>query len=344
MSTPFSTIFGELPKNFVPRDEEFTEVKDMFEGENPESKVFILSGPRGSGKTVLLTALSEEFEKEGYLVVDLNPFSDLEEQFAAKVYEKGKLKRLFLQSEFSFSFKGLGFSIKGKEEVSNVFSLIERMLEYLKRKGKKVLVTIDDVSPSPSVKKFVFSYQQMIRSRYSVYLLMSGLFENVSELVRDKSLTFLLRSPKLNLKPLDIREIAYSYLDTLPLSEDEAIKYAKLTKGYAYGYQLVGALLYKNGKDADILKEYDRALAKNSYSMIWENLSEKERKFLFALEESSSQKEMTEKLSMSNGNLQTYKERLVERGIVASPKRGKIDFALPRFKEFVHFQRRLEEE
>ncbi len=344
MSNPFNITFGELPQSFVPREKDFHFIKAMFNDPSPDSKVCIISGPRGCGKTVLLTALSESFEQDGYLIIDLNPFMNLQEQFAAKLYEKGKLKKLFLQPEFSFSFEGLTFSLKGKEEVSNLPSLIETMLEYLKKKGKKVLITIDDVSANENIKSFAYTYQQLIRANYAVFLLMTGLYENVSGLERNRSLTFFLRAPKLVLEPLSIYDIIYSYKKLLNLSEDEAIKYAKHTKGYAYGYQLIGSLLFQNGKDANILEEYDRKLIKNSYSLSWEMLTPREKDFLFALAKTSSQKEICKLVKMSNGNLQTYKTRLLDKGIILSGGRGKIEFALPRFKEFVQLEERLNEE
>ncbi len=344
MSNPFNITFGELPKSVVPREKDFESVRTTFNDQSPESKVCVISGPRGSGKTVLLTALSESFEQDGYLVVDLNPFMDLHEQFAAKLYEKGKLKKLFLHPEFSFSFKGLTFSLKGEKEISNVSSLIETMLEYLRKKGKRVLITIDDVSSSETVKAFAYTYQQLIRAKYQAFLLVSGLYENVSELERNRSLTFFLRAPKLMLEPLSLFDIVHSYKSLLNLSEDEAIKYARLTKGYAYGYQLVGSLVYKKGREADILEEYDRMLIQNSYSLTWEKLTAKEKEFLTALSETSSQKELCALLDMSNGNLQTYKKRLLDRGLILSRERGEIEFALPRFKEFVKLEKRLREE
>ncbi len=344
MSNPFNITFGELPKSVVPREKDFEAVRNAFNDPSPESKVYIISGPRGSGKTVFLTALSESFEKDGYIVVDLNPFIDLHEQFASKLYEKGKLKKLFLQPEFSFSFKGFTFSLKGANEITNVASLIEVMLDYLQKKDKRVLITIDDVSANPNIQAFAYTYQQLIRKRYNLFLLMSGLYENVSEIERNRSLTFFLRAPKLTLEPLNLYDIVFSYKDFLGLDEDEAIKFAKLTKGYAYGYQLLGSLVYKNGKEADILEDYDRSLAKNSYSLTWEKLTPKEKSILFALAETSSQKQICSLLGMSNGNLQTYKRRLLDKGLIISKERGEIDFALPRFKQFVEFERKFLEE
>ena len=141
MQNPFNITFGELPKSIISRQKDIDTIKNTFTDSNPESKVYIIFGPRGCGKTVLLTSLINDFKKEGFINIDLNPFTDLSEQFAAKLYEDGKLKKLFLHPEFSFSFKGLSFSIKGDIEINNIFSLIEKMLDYLKKKKIKVLLS-----------------------------------------------------------------------------------------------------------------------------------------------------------------------------------------------------------
>lgn len=134
--------------------------------------------------------MSTLFKEDGYICVDLNPYEDLNEQFASKLYEGGKLRNLFLHPEFPFSFKGVSLTVNGDTEISNVYTFIDKMLAYLKKKKKRVLITIDDVSNNDYVKSFIFSFQQMIRSGYDVFLLVTGLYENVSELERSKSLTF----------------------------------------------------------------------------------------------------------------------------------------------------------
>lgn len=343
MPNPFNVTFGELPKSVIEREKEAHIIESTFQDETPETKVFIITGPRGSGKTALLTKMKNDFRDNGYLTVDLNPFEEMQEQFAAKLYEEGRLWKLFLHPEFSFSFHGLSFSLKGENEINNVSTLIERMLEYLKKKGKRVLITIDDASATQGMKSFVFSYQQWIREGYPVFLLLSGLYENVSEIERNKSLTFFLRAPKIMLEPLNLAAIAHSYKNLLDLDVDSAVKYAKLTSGYAYGYQLLGSLLFKNKAPLENLDEYDLKLNQNAYSLIWEKLTPKERQILIAMTKTSKVAEICTAASVSSGNLQTYKKRLADKGIVSSKERGVMTFALPRFKEFIDFQLLLEE-
>lgn len=337
---PFSTTFGIAPESSIDRSVEANLLKSAFP---LKEKAYIITGPRGVGKTAFLTKLSNEFKEEGYLVIDLNPFSPMEEQLAARLYDEGKLKKLFLQGEFSFSFHGLTFSLKGKEDISDVSTLLSRMFAYLKKKGQSVIVTIDDVSPTAYLKNFIFSFQQFIRGDYPIGLLMTGLYENVSELSRDKGLTFLLRCEKLFLQPLNLSSIALSYKKYLKTDEKEAARLSKLSKGYAYGYQLLGSIVYEKGLNEESLEEYDKKLSENAYSLMWEKLSKKEKEILYALGEGQDQPSIAKSLHLSNGAIQVYKKRLFEKGVLDVSKRGEMDFALPRFKEFVRWQKLFEE-
>ena len=158
MSNPFNTTFGELPHSFIEREKEENIVWDTFKSEIPETKVYIITGPRSSGKTVLLTKLKRRFKDSGYLTVDLSSYMDTEEQLAAKLYEEGRLWKLFLTPDFSFSFHGISFAIDGANKNSNVATLFEKMFNYLQKTGKRVLVTINDVSDSEKMRKFVFLF------------------------------------------------------------------------------------------------------------------------------------------------------------------------------------------
>lgn len=126
---------ANCPKALFP-GRDIATIRTAFGGDNPESKVYVISGARGSGKTVLLTALTNLFKDDGYICVDLNPYEDLNEQFASKLYEGGRLRKLFLHPEFSFSFKGVSLTVSGDTEISNVYTFIEKMLSYLKKKKK----------------------------------------------------------------------------------------------------------------------------------------------------------------------------------------------------------------
>lgn len=349
MSNPFNISFGEEPSNMIPREKELNDIVSNFISDIPESKTYIITGPRGCGKTVLLSKIVERInEEKNWITVDLNPYMDMLEQLASKIYDKGKLKHLFLKTEFNFSFHGISFSIKGEDKITNISSFLDLMFKYLKKKNIKVLISIDDISKNEYVKPFIHSFQSFIREKYLVYLVMSGLYENVQTIENEKSLTFLIRAPKIYLQNLNLKEIAYSYKNIFNIEEKNAIKLAKLTNGYAYAYQLLGNLLYKNNLtdvNNSILEKYDLQLDNNVYSLLWKSLSNTEKNIVVAIAKTSGKtNEILELTNLSNSSIQVYKKRLLNNGIIDISTRGVIKFSLPRFKDFVLFQNELENE
>lgn len=133
MSNPFTLTFGKKPQNFISRNTDTHNILESFLSPTPAEQVFIITGIRGSGKTVLLTSITKELSLyEDFIVVDLNPDKDLLEGLASEIYENSKVKNLFLKKEFSFSFK-----LEGDTPVLTVESLIKKNVRQIKRKRKK---------------------------------------------------------------------------------------------------------------------------------------------------------------------------------------------------------------
>ena len=342
MTNPFNITFGKEPLNKINREFEFDEIKESFSNENPASEVYILTGPRGSGKTVALTTLSEYYnEKKDFIVVELNPEMDMLEQLASKVFDAGKLRKLFVKTEFNFSFSGISLSIKGDEPLTNISTLLERIFAYLKKKQIKVLITIDEVVSNSYMKIFAHEYQNLLRKNYDIFLVMTGLYENISKLENEKSLTFLYRTKKIYLNSLSLRSITTSYQEIFNISKDEALKLAKLTNGYAFAYQLLGFILYKSGKktvDQAVLDEFDELLENRVYAKIWESVTKKEKDILVLVSiGKNTNQEIIKNLNIASNSLSVYKKRLELMGLIDVKERGVLKMTLPRFADFVKF-------
>lgn len=340
---PFSITFGKQPKNYIDRFEERTSIINDFLRDVPQSNSYLLIGSRGSGKTVLMSAISNCLkQKDDWVVVDPGSKENMLPRIAASIYEKGKIKHYFLESEWSFSFHGFGISISGKNPVTDVKNLLENMLGHLKKKKKKVLITIDEVDNSKEMKQFLADYQQLIREDYDIRLLMTGLYENVWRLINHKSLTFLYRCPSFSLGPLSIPLICSSYMELLGVDENIALSLAKLSKGFAFAYQLLGVLYSKNketGISPLLLAEYDECLAKYVYDKAFADMSEWERKIVFSIGGSNAVpvKDVCEKAGLSIKSFGVYRSRLIKKGILVSPNNGFIAFALPRFDKYLAY-------
>ncbi len=341
---PFSTTFGIEPSNYIDRSEESKNIIEEFSSETPSNLVYLISGLRGSGKTVFMSAIADYFaRKEDWVVVDPGPKDNILENVASEIYETGKMKHAFLKGEFSFSFQGLTFSLKGETPVSTVNTLLKKMLDVLSKKNKKVLITIDEADNSEQMKLFIQAYQSLIRQKYQIRLLMTGPYENVSKLQEERSLTFLYRAPKILLGPLSLSAIAANYIRDLGVNKETSVELAKLTKGYAYAYQTLGYLLYKRNKrniDDEILAEYDQYLADYVYEKVYSGLSAKEQVILKAIGIDSPFRfgDISKVATIDPKTLSVYRDRLIKRGLLLKTSYGFVQFALPRFSEFLLFK------
>ncbi len=345
---PFNITFGKTPLKLIYRQNTIDHVINTFNNKNPNVESYIITGPRGCGKTVLLAQIIKEFDSmDNWISIDLNPCMEMLEQAAVRLYDSAKIKNLFIKKEFSFSFKGVSFSLIGDKKIKDIFSLLKQMLEYLKRKNIKVLFTVDDIAKNDYVKAFVQAYQSLIRQGYSLYFIATGIYNNVSSLYSDKSLTFLLRAPKILVEPLSIRAIATTYKEIFKVDLETSINFAMFTCGYAYAFQILGSLLFKEKKyeiTDKIKDEFDIIMEDRSYSQIWKELSKKERLVIETLANNKemSHSELLNKLKMKNNEFQVYRKSLLFSGLIISDKRGSIKLALPRFKEFVLFTAYIE--
>lgn len=340
-SNPFTLSFGEKPYEYLARPSDGEKLINGITATPPSSRCFLITGVRGSGKTVMLTSIKKEIsEREDWLTVELNPGDDMREGLAAKLYTMGHLKHLFLDKEFSVSFHGLTFSLSGKNPVLNVDDLLSSMFAHLKKKGKKVLICVDEVSNSLLMRQFAWSFQILIRQGYDLILLGTGLFENIFKLENEKNLTFLIRSQKTFLSPLPYNSMVASYSKNLGVGKEEAEAFAKTTKGYAFAFQLLGHLLYEE-KDkklsSSLLSQYDAMLSEYSYDKIWSTLSEGDKKVVraFSSNAPSSTGDILKGSELSKDSFSRYRDRLLKKGVIASLGWGKLMLALPRFKEYV---------
>lgn len=339
-NNPFSLTFGIEPSNLIKRIKETDKIISEFSRDVVSNYVYLITGLRGSGKTVLLSTISEYFSNnKDWIVVDPGPQDNILENIASEIYENGKLKKLFVKSEFNISFHGLSFSLKGDEPVTSINVVIKKMLEYLKSKVKRILITIDEVNNSDQMKYFIQAYQSYLRLKYPVFLLMTGLYGVISRLQSDKSITFLYRAPKITLEPLNLNSISLSYNKYLGTDEETSLKLAKLTKGYAYAYQVLGYLLYENNaKDIDksIIGLFDQYLSEYVYDKLYSELSDKEQLFLKAFnEEPIKIEDLISSTGFDQKSASVYRDRLIKKGIITSPKFGYVTLSLPRFSNYI---------
>jgi len=347
-NNPFTLIFGKEPASSIPRDDILSEIVMDFSRPNPTTQVYIITGARGSGKTVLLSELYQYFDQQNdWISVDVNPHRNILEDLASSLYDKGAMRHLFLKGSFDISFHGVSFSLEGSRPVTSIASVVDGMLAYLKGHNKKLFVSLDEVTTTEKVKEFVHDFQSYIRKDYPIYLVMTGLYENVAGLQDNKSLTFLYRAPKILLAPLDDITIMRSYMEILEINEDTAKRLTRLVKGYGFGYQALGYLFYERRViDDELIEKYDEALRINAYNKIWEGLGENEKRIVLSFHGADESKvsEILTETTLNNKTFSVYRDRLIKKGVAAGKERGILSIILPRFSVYASQKREIEQE
>ena len=342
MSNPFTIAFGKKPGKFVSRPIQTNNIIEDFTSETPASYVYMLTGVRGSGKTVMMTSIAREFSSmKDWVVLELNPARDLLEGLAARLYGQKQLQHLFLEAKINLTSFGIGVSIEGASPVADIEVAVSRMLKALDKHNKRVLITIDEVTNTENMRIFVSAFQIFLRQDLPVFLLMTGLYENIYELQNVDNLTFLYRAPKVFLEPLNYSAIRSAYQKVFDIDNEEAGHMADIVKGYPFAFQLLG-YLYWNERSynslEDIMPEFDQYLSEYVYEKIWSEMSATDHEVAYAIasENNIAIKDLRQKIeNMSSEKLSVYRERLKRKGILDTATYGHLSFLLPRFDEFV---------
>ena len=340
-NNPFSLMFGKSPYSIIKRPGQYQEILNAFNSEFPSTYAYLITGIRGSGKTVMLRQISEELSKSNdWIILDANSQNNMIKDLAEKFLYEGKKYNLFLDWSISINAKLFTLQIGKKEKITNPEIIFERLLKKANEDNKKILITIDEVVSSIETKRFANFYQSMIGKNYNLFLLMTGLKNNINSLISSNASSFLSRTPKINLSPLNLVEIANEYQKLLNVPFSLAVSMSKLTNGYAFAYQVFGYLFFESDKKEitdDLLKKYDSYLQNNGYDVIYKDLTENEKHFCYALAESKNgeTKEVMEISKFKENYFQKIRSSLIEKEIIIAPSYGKLEFSLPRFTKYI---------
>ena len=339
MANPFTLTFGKNPLESVERPVQNNEILDAFTSVTINQQMFIITGVRGSGKTVTMSKICHELSKRpDWIVLELNPATDLLQAILSKLYSNHLVSKLIKSSKIDLSFFGFGVSIDGATQITDSETAIVTILKKIQKEGKRVLFCIDEMSNNEYMKIFAGSFQIFVRQELPVFLLGTGLYENIDELQNEKSLTFLYRAPKIQMKPLNTQAIIRKYMDIFQMEREDAMQMANLTQGYPFAFQVLGYLTWNNHGDyQNVRTEYEQYLSEFVYDKIWSELSPKDRDVAKAIAEveSGKIKEIREYLSMETNQFNPYRKRLIKKGILSGETRGYVSFTLPLFAEYV---------
>jgi hypothetical protein len=353
---PFNPQFGKRPQQFVGRDTIINDFVQSLTDANDPNRTTIITGIRGSGKTAILSDVHSLLDGDNTLVVDVTARDGMLLAILDEMQTVGKQWLSGWADGFTgFNAGALGFSVgvnkSDKQETHGFRYYLTEMLRAFRKKQITTVFLIDEVhNGTLEMQEFATVYQHIVREEFDVALLMAGLPSSVHDVLNDKVLTFLRRAHRVQLENIDLRIIGTAYESAFEKSDKTITKEtlqsaAAATKGYPYLFQLIGFYLWKNEAGRLDKRHVKRALEvskvelfKNIHDIIYQELSEVDRRFLFAMAadgEESSFGAIRERMGVEKGYASKYRQRLLDAGVVQRSTYGNLAFTPPYFREYL---------
>ena len=360
---PFKPTAGKMPPVLVGREKVTDDfLEGLANGEGAPGRLMRITGPRGSGKTVLLSELASIAEDEGWLVVNVSGSGDLLASLSRRLMRKS------LFSEIVFKAQSPLVSIearRGSANLDDFESILECATRGMTKRGKGLLVTIDEVQDAlrDDIREIATAVQFMIRENQNIALVFAGITTGVLDILNGKSVTFLRRAKPEELDAIPLDEVRDSLRDTIANSgfqiEEEALALATdATQGYAHLIQLVGYHVWRTawlrgrkGDDAIVVSVDDAtrgvAAARDEFkSAVLEatitGLPKTAIDFILAMSETRdvvSTSKIASMLKRTTGYLSPYRRQLISRQVIEQTAPGYVTFSIPLMKEYLAEER-----
>ncbi len=360
MTNPFEPTFGRTPPLLVGRDAAIADVADSVERVGGAALATLVTGARGSGKTVLLNAFEDAARSQGWTV-----FSE--------AATPGLINRLIADRLIPFldeldgdqpfelrSLSGMGFGASWErgdpvsEEIRPGFRpLLETVTDRLAERGVGLLVSVDEVHRSAidDLRELTTAVQHGFREERPLALVAAGLPSAVTDLLNDDVLTFLRRAHRIELGPVSPDDVALGLARPLDdagrkITTNALRNAVTATKGYPFMIQLVGDELYRSTTDTVIdVDAADRAIpaaARRLGRLVHEtalaDLSVIDRSFLVAMahdDRPSRMGNIATRLGVDANYASQYRLRLLAAGVIRSAGHGLVDFELPYLRDYL---------
>lgn len=356
---PFTPSFGKVPPILAGRKILIGEFEQAFSlNPNDPNLCSLFSGPRGVGKTVLMSHLARKAEASGWISANVTARPGMLEDIlertmdaANEFIERPSFKRLTsvsISSLFSASWE------YRNSDSGNWRTRMSRILDVLAEYSIGLLITIDEIDPNlEELIDFSATFQHFVREDRKVALFMAGLPVNVSELLSDKSVSFLRRAAQHQLGRIEDADITDAFRETIEeagksIGDDALSLAAEATGGFAYMMQLVGFRTWIEAEDSSVIEvthvERGAELARRDFvngiiKKMLQDLSDGDIAFLEAMlpdkGHPSLMNDIAERMGKTPSYARVYRTRLVEQGLISAPRRGFVEFEMPLLREYL---------
>jgi len=356
---PFTPGFGLTPMILAGRDVAIDEFTAALAGNVPEARAILISGARGSGKTVLLTEFRELALDAGWTDLRMHTSStsltdELRSQAIARLREldpEAETSRLTSARIASVSAsRDIVQRYEGEGEVLS--TVLDRLAALTDEDGGGLLITLDELQSveHDQLHALTQHVQDLIGSGHAVAFLAAGVRTGVDALLDHERTTFLRRAHRIEVGSVDVGTAAEAIRMTVAdtsrtITPEAAVLAGEISHGYPYLIQLVGSKAWQNSGEAPTIEVEDvrsaratvvAAMIKNVHGPALRGLSQRKREYLLAMLEDegpSAVGDIARRMGIDPRNQSTYRERLIEDDLIRPAGRGYVEYALPYLDE-----------
>jgi type II secretory pathway predicted ATPase ExeA len=353
---PFTPVFGNVPPFLAGRSKFINDVMSGIDNAPGDPyRVVLFTGPRGSGKTVLLARIAEEAMRRGWIVAQAlaspRMLDEMREQIESRATEL--LPKESGAKLTGVSVQGIGFTreIQPKKKVTWRTEM-SRILDVLDQTGTGLMFVVDEASAEyETMIELAATFQIFVTEKRNVALIMASLPGNADRLFQHKSVSFLRRAFRRELGAVSQPEVRAAIKKTVEMAgrniEEKALKTAaEMTGGYPFLIQLIGYHAFNQSSRKTItIVDVKAGIADSQEDMehmvldaTIEDLSNKDIDFLLSMlidEGSSKTVDIAKRMHVSASYAGQYKRRLVKLGVIVDSGRGSVDFAMPMFRDLL---------
>jgi type II secretory pathway predicted ATPase ExeA len=355
-NNPFNPTFGVEPTIFAGRADIIRQfLYGLESGIGDPNRAMMLSGPRGTGKTVVLQELASQAEQAGWISVKTvssnNILTDIVEKLKVNAAE-------FLESDTNSAISNVsigGVSVSRhffeREKLSKSMQ-IRQLVSKINQKGVGVLFVVDEIKNNNGMREFAVLLQDLMSEKKEVALVAAGLPHEVSNVFHDKTISFLRRMRQYDLEPFSITESKITIKRTIENAkreiDDTALTIAaEICAGFPFLLQLVGYEIWEANVDNDwiTLREAEvginnakKHMAKSIFDLIMQDISAKDREFLIAMCQDpnfSTTSIIAERLGVSKNYVSQYRLRLIKEGIIKEYEHGSVCLVIPVMRDYI---------
>ena len=358
---PFKPTAGGEPPLLIGRSKVIRDFeKGLDNGIGAPGRIMLLTGARGTGKTVMLTVFADKARARKWDVIEETASDGLCERLVTAIRERdGALDRLSIKPSFSFAGASITLGeadFSPKRMPDTLRKAMATRLDALDRRHAGLLITVDETQAADRTDLIAIAtaVQHQIRERRNIAIVFAGLPQMMSDLFNDEVITFLRRARTNVLADVPIGEVRDAFAATFAASGmvigDDLLKTAAdATAGYPYMIQLVGYHIWDaadmresdeiSGEDvADGLAEARHDLDNAVCIPELQGRSRNDRAYLEAMAQSdgpSSTADIARRMGQSVNYASTYRRRLLDAYVIRETERGEVDFAVPFLREYL---------